>query len=320
MQTSTIVTNKSLLPQQGIQSIKGFRTFLWLLVLITIIIAIIQGMSISTSTDRIALMALIFVGVVFSTVHGLTRYGWKDLLVLFLFVAFWALFWENLSIYTGFPFGHYHYDDSFGPKLLKAPYFLTIAYFYIVYVVWNMAHILLRRYTNKIAGSWVVVLPIVAMFILVMFDIVIDPYFSTVQGRYIWHDGGPFFGVPFVNFMGWYLCTYTMFQSFALYMWKKTKNTPDETTSPSVLSQRSFWLQNIVIYCAWPIQHLIKGFTVDSTVSLTSLDGITWPLSYLLQSSGLIALSTMGFVALMAIIKVTVLKEVPNQPESSKTA
>jgi Carotenoid biosynthesis protein len=30
-------------------------------------------------------------------------------------------FYENLSILTGFPFGHYHYTEALGPKLFLVP-------------------------------------------------------------------------------------------------------------------------------------------------------------------------------------------------------
>ena len=30
-------------------------------------------------------------------------------------------FYENLSLLTGFPFGHYHYTEALGPKLFLVP-------------------------------------------------------------------------------------------------------------------------------------------------------------------------------------------------------
>ena len=45
-----------------------------------------------------------------------------------------------------------------------------------------------------------------------------DPARATLQQAWIWHDGGSYFGVPFSNFMGWFLCVYTIFQLLAIYL------------------------------------------------------------------------------------------------------
>lgn len=292
--------------------------FLWALVPTSLAIAMIEGLTNSADMYQLATTAMLLVSQAFLIIHSLRRYSWRNMLALLLIVAFWALFWENLSLYTGFPFGNYHYADSLGPKLLRVPYLIILSYFFLVYLSWNMAHVLLRRYSNKISGQMVAVLPVIATFIVVMFDMVFDPFVSTVLGNYIWHEGGAFFGVPFENFMGWYICTYTMLQSFALYMWKKTQWMSIEADEPPVIFKRSFWLQNILIYFVWPAQYIIKGFTVDPTVMVSSLDGMMWKLSSLLQSAGLISLSTIWFITLLAIIQVTVLKEVSTRAGKMK--
>jgi putative membrane protein len=205
-------------------------------------------------------------------------------------------------MYTGFPFGNYHYDESFGPKLLRAPYFLSIAYFYIVYVEWSVAHVLLRRWENRLSGAWVVLLPVVATLLVVTFDMIVDPFFSTVQGRYVWHDGGSYFGVPFVNFLGWYLCTYSMFQSFALFRRYTQREPSSPEVRPSVLSSPKSWVQVVLLSCTWGAQQVMKGFTVDPSVTVQSLDGKVWKLADLLQTSGIVGMGTMLSVALIAFI------------------
>jgi hypothetical protein len=41
-------------------------------------------------------------------------------------------------------------------------------------------------------------------FIMVSWDVAMDPYQSTVTGDWIWRDGGGYFGVPLHNYAGWF--------------------------------------------------------------------------------------------------------------------
>ncbi|MBS1167381.1 MAG: carotenoid biosynthesis protein [Proteobacteria bacterium] len=281
---------------------------LWAIAALALAIAAFAGAGISARFENPAFVVLALTCVAFVFLHGMMRYSLKVMLVFLVITSFWALFWENLSVFTGFPFGWYHYDDSFGPKLLQAPYFLTVAYFQYVYLAWTMAHIVLGRYTNKIEGAWTFVLPLVATFIIVMFDNVFDPYNSTMVGHYVWHSGGAYFGVPFSNYLGWYLCTWTMFQSFALYKhWTQTRSEPE----PTVLFEPSYWLANVATYLSWLVLFLVKGFTVDPTITLHTMDGLTWNEAALLQTAGIIGIATMGFIALLSLLKILALREVP---------
>jgi putative membrane protein len=60
-----------------------------------------------------------------------------------------------------------------------------------------------------------------ASFIMVMWDVCMDPYMATILKNWIWIRGGSFYGVPFKNFLGRYLCVYTFYQIFAIYLCKK---------------------------------------------------------------------------------------------------
>src|SRR5262249_19046491 len=54
--------------------------------------------------------------IAIATLHGLRRYSVKQFLIFFVIAFIVSNFYENLSILTGFPFGHYHYTDALGPK------------------------------------------------------------------------------------------------------------------------------------------------------------------------------------------------------------
>jgi hypothetical protein len=42
--------------------------------------------------------------------------------------------------------------------------------------------------------------------------------FTADGGKWIWLNGGEYWGVPFTNFLGWFLTVYLIFQNFALYL------------------------------------------------------------------------------------------------------
>jgi len=161
----------------------------------------------------IAMMAL------FVLLHGPRQIGWRQVAVL-LVLAF-AISWsyETASIATGFPFGHYHYSDLLGPKLGTVPFLIMPAYYVVAYISWHLGLILLDRFSDRrrdALATWF--LPVIASFIMVMWDMSMDPVRSTSGGAWIWEQGGGYFGVPFSNFMGWLLCVWTVFQLYALYL------------------------------------------------------------------------------------------------------
>jgi len=129
----------------------------------------------------------------FAIVHGIRRYGWRHF-VIFSIVAFvisWS--YETLSILTGFPFGHYVYTDKLGPKLWLVPLLIMPAYFSMGYIAWTLAHVLLDRFDDRLVGAEVFLVPALASFVMVMWDLCIDPASSTISGAWIWRDGGGYF-------------------------------------------------------------------------------------------------------------------------------
>jgi putative membrane protein len=175
----------------------------------------------------------------FAIVHGVRRYGWMPFVVFFIltFVISWS--YETSSILSGFPFGHYVYADKLGPKLWLVPMLIMPAYFSMGYIAWTIGHILLDRFDNQLVDAEVVLVPVLASFVMVMWDLCIDPASSTVTGAWIWRDGGGYFGVPFVNFLGWYLCVFTIYLVFAVYLRHSSEWTRETNLYPRSCTQQS---------------------------------------------------------------------------------
>src|ERR1700732_5270330 len=111
---------------------------------------------------------------------------------------------ENIGVLTGFPFGHYHYTDVLGPKLFLVPLLIGPAYFGTGYLSWVLASVLLCTDQRRDRLPTFVV-PVIAAFIMVGWDLCFDPAASTIAHMWIWENGGGYFGVPLTNFLGWYL-------------------------------------------------------------------------------------------------------------------
>jgi uncharacterized membrane protein len=240
----------------------------------------------------------------FAIVHGVCRYGWRHFLVFFMltFVISWS--YETSSILTGFPFGHYVYTDKLGPKLWLVPLLIMPAYFSMGYIAWTLGHVLLDRFDDRLTGVEVVLVPVLASFVMVMWDLVIDPASSTITGAWIWRDGGGYFGVPLVNFLGWYLCVFTIYLVFALYLRRSVEWTTATNLRATNLGERSTWALPALMYGAVMLTRLIQPLGDDS-IQVTSHDGHVWWTGDIHAATALVALFTMLFVTVLALVRVS---------------
>lgn len=220
--------------------------------------------------------------------HGMKRYGLKNMLIFFLITWLISNSFEALSIQTGFPFGHYYYDQLPGPRLLQVPLIIMFAYFATGYSSWILSQILLRQYAQPLSEKNLFLSPLLAAFIMVIWDLCIDPLCSTVASLWIWPQGGAYYGVPLQNYFGWFMVVFIIYQSFALYLFKTASVTESWDSS---FNSKSFWLEVVTIY---------------------AIQGLTQPMQYIGSQShyaiyaamALVSVFSMLFVALLAFLTV----------------
>jgi len=115
-------------------------------------------------------------------------------------------------------FGAYHYTDYLGPKLGNVPYLIPLAWFMMIYpslrdrgTWWLEGHA-----TGTRAGVWRLVrLAAVSAAVMTAWDLVVDPILSGPSARaWIWENGGPYFGIPIQNFLGWLLTDFTVYLAY----------------------------------------------------------------------------------------------------------
>ena len=172
--------------------------------------------------DRIPLLVVIALPIVtplvFALIHGALFYGLRGVLTFVALCLVIGNLIENLGILTGVPFGRYDFTGVMGPKILNVPILLGLAYVGMGYLSWTLGRMIVGDPRIPLAGSRVVTVPLVAGLIMVAWDVSLDPIWSTVEHGWIWLNGGSYFGVPRVNFLGWYLPVYAIYQLFALYL------------------------------------------------------------------------------------------------------
>lgn len=234
--------------------------------------------------------------IAFVILHGRRRYGGEALwrFTLIVFVIAWVF--ETVSVLTGFPFGRYHYTEVMAPFLWHVPVFVLPAYFLMAYLSWSLATLLLGRRGARPDRVGLFAVPLLAAGAMVTWDLSMDILRSTVEQRWVWIDGGPHFGVPVSNYLGWFGVTWLMFQSFAVYLRRRA---PEGW--PAEPEGRAFWLSVPLAYAAFAGEYLLNPFTGTAVGLVAQVNGGDVAVDALFSGAATVCLLTMVPLALGGI-------------------
>lgn len=133
-------------------------------------------------------------------------------------MALWPILWtllvagvaETVGVQTGRPFGRYHYLPAAGPTL---PGGLPLS----ILAAWPLLILPAVGTVERLLPS-IRRLPKAALVALLMvaFDLVLDPVAVHRLRMWIWPGGGPYYGVPLSNFVGWFCYSLLCALPFAL--------------------------------------------------------------------------------------------------------
>lgn len=109
----------------------------------------------------------------------------------------------------GLPFGSYEYTDLLGPTLFgRVPYLIPLSWFFMGIASFGISQSVFsedRFSTLRIfLASW----------ILMSWDLTLDPAMSHLAPFWIWNEAGPYFGTPLLNLAGWYVTGLLIMLSF----------------------------------------------------------------------------------------------------------
>jgi uncharacterized membrane protein len=239
-----------------------------------------------------AMLALFL--TLFGLLHGAATYGWRGILIFLVVCLGVSNAFENLSILTGFPFGWYHYSDALGPKLFLVPLLIGPAYFGVGYLSWTLARAILGDHDTRLARLLLFATPAIASFVMVSWDLTIDPMMSTINASWVWHNGGSYFGVPVSNFLGWYLTVFVFFQCFALYARRRI------STSTKV---SRYWATPLFAYTSIIIAPILSLLLGTEPATLTDPAGHIWQAQDIRAVAALACLFTALPFWLLAVFK-----------------
>ena len=270
------------------------RTILWVLAAaygMALIANIVFGLSIP-----IALVLLL--SVAFALIHGAVRYGWRGIAAFIVICLVVSNILENTSILTGFPFGHYHYTDSLGPKLFLVPLLIGPAYFANGYLAWVLGNVLIGEVRRDATAFTTFAVPFFASFLMVMWDLTFDPGASTISHRWIWEQGGGYFGVPLTNYLGWFFTVYVFLQLFALVV--RFRDSGEETmrTLP-----RSYYAQAVAMYAVVGLTPVLSYLVGGTNSAVTDAAGVVWQTKNVAEATATVSIYTMIFAAALSVVK-----------------
>jgi putative membrane protein len=142
--------------------------------------------------------------------------------------------------------------------------------------------------------------PVIAALIKVMWSLSRDPSRATMSQALTWHDGGSCFGVPFVNFMGWNLTVYLIFQILALALQKQQSRRDPASNGDN---RRERWHLNTACDFATFVEFPAMAWPAKDQ-SLSDAVNVVWSSRAMCESLGLVAIFTMGFVCSLALFSV----------------
>lgn len=118
------------------------------------------------------------------------------------FVALYAisLISELLGTGYGIPFGAYSYSAVLKPMWLgRVPIGIPLSWFYMAIPAYAISVSMLPQKGSSIRRV------VLASFILMAWDLALDPAMSKATRYWEWGESGPYYGMPLLNLFGWYV-------------------------------------------------------------------------------------------------------------------
>ncbi|MDZ7786378.1 MAG: carotenoid biosynthesis protein [Candidatus Saccharibacteria bacterium] len=133
-------------------------------------------------------------------------------IIILVALGIYALAIETVAIKTGLPYGEFTYTNTLGPKLLDTtPYAVALAYPPILLMGFWLASKFTRNFRRVF----------IAAIFATLVDVVLDP--ATVKLEFwSWAEAGSFYGVPWINFIGW-LLTGIIGATILHFLWGKAE-------------------------------------------------------------------------------------------------
>lgn len=228
-------------------------------------------------------------------IHALRRWSVGTLIVFYATVFVVSTAIENLGVVTGVPFGNYYYTEILGPQLGVVPIAIGFTYVPAAYISWLLAEVVSGYAPTDRRVSARVTTAVIAAAAMVFWDLGLDPLNSTINQSWIWVNGGAYFGVPVVNFLGWFITVLCFTVPLSFYLGRRAH--PD---APHLT--RQFWVIPILTYLVMSLSRVLIA-PIASPETIEDARGVEWVISDIIQASALVTIFTMWALAAFALTR-----------------
>jgi putative membrane protein len=285
--------NKIALPRPGTAT-----TLLAVMIAALLFIAILDiGPLVGISDNANAILTLL-AALIFVVAHGYIALGWRNIIAFSLITVVISFTSEVIGVASGLVFGPYHYTDLLGPKLLGVPPMIQIGYLATGYASMMMGRIILSL-LRPVTGRAILAASLAGAFIMVSWDVAMDPYQSTVTGDWIWRDGGGYFGVPLHNYAGWF-GTVFMFMLVYFIFASRYAEQPQEDL---MQNRTAFWSLPVLYYALIALGIIIAPLVGGISLPYASPANYTGTPQALEASMSLVAIFVMGSPVVFALCR-----------------
>jgi uncharacterized membrane protein len=201
-----------------------------------------------------------FLTISFILLHSSKMLGNKKTAIFFIIAFIFGLASEAISVLIGL----YYYNLPnffFGLVPLATP----ISWIFIIYISYILANLFLFGFggeePKKTDNKWyllglLLLLSSISGFIAVNLDMILDPVSVAPQvALWIYYGGGPYFGVPISNYIGWFEVTVIAIFLFRLY----EVFTPSSNDSKPEINNYTY-LYIILLYIIYLLFNAVKAY------------------------------------------------------------
>jgi putative membrane protein len=161
--------------------------------------------SLGSSLGPIFLLGLIALP---SLLAVLRQRGWLVGVFALVIVGLLIVTLEAVSIKSGLPYGRFSYDELLGFRLFgTTPWIIALAYAPLILAAFWLASKITTSH-GRISLS---------VFFILLMSAALEPALAALYIRQ-WQESGPFFGVPLLCFVGWFL-TATLASGLLHVLW-----------------------------------------------------------------------------------------------------
>ncbi len=250
------------------------------LVLITSLSSVISNFT-SISIFGIAGSLFFFLTFAFVLLHSSKMLGNKKTAIFFIVAFLIGLVFEILGvIYGEIGGGHYYYT---APNLFfgLVPFVTPFSWVIIIYICYTITNLFLFGFNGEKPKKTdslryfiglTTLLSVISGLIAVNLDMILDPVSVAPQvASWVWIGGGPYFGIPIGNFIGWVLVA--GFAVFIFRYYEAIVSKSDIRPEVNIFS----YLSIIILYMIYFLLNAVYAFKLGKIEYILIGATTMWP-------------------------------------------